>query len=227
MGKRMPDITLGTVIGKWTVIAEAHKIKDKAYLCECVCGNQRVVTKSNLLLGKSTSCNKGKCRTITVTHGLTKHPLYSVWAAIKYRIKNPTGKNECYSGLAIAPEWTSFDVFYNWAIQNGYQKGLTIDRIDTSVGYFPKNCRWVDTVVQSQNRRVTKRKTSCTFKGVYLSKPRNNDRKYKGTGLAPWYFIVIYKGVRHQQWGFTSAEEAYRARCDFIESNYKGLVYAG
>lgn len=28
------------------------------------------------------------------------------------------------------PEWLDFEAFYDWAIANGYQEGLEIDRID-------------------------------------------------------------------------------------------------
>ena len=36
---------------------------------------------------------------------------------------------------------------------NGYADNLTIDRIDNNKGYSPDNCRWVDYVVQNENKR--------------------------------------------------------------------------
>ena len=35
---------------------------------------------------------------------------------------------------------------------NGYEDGLTIDRIDNTQGYSPLNCRWVDYTTQENNR---------------------------------------------------------------------------
>ena len=53
-------------------------------------------------------------------------------------------------GFKIANEYL---VFENWAINNGYEEGLTIDRLDNSKGYSPQNCRWVDAKTQGQNKR--------------------------------------------------------------------------
>lgn len=46
-------------------------------------------------------------------------------------------------------------MFYKWAMNNGYNKNLTIDRIDNNKGYYPENCRFVDKETQQRNRRTT------------------------------------------------------------------------
>lgn len=43
--------------------------------------------------------------------------------------------------------------FYNWAINNGYQDGLTIERIDVDGNYEPSNCKWVSWKAQQNNKR--------------------------------------------------------------------------
>ena len=66
-------------------------------------------------------------------------------------------------GIKICDEWINNpQSFYDWAINNGYKKGLTIDRIDVNGNYEPSNCRWVTKEVQDNNRRTNRK---ITYKG--------------------------------------------------------------
>lgn len=46
--------------------------------------------------------------------------------------------------------------FIKWAVSNGYQYGLTIDRIDTNKHYTPDNCRWVSKTINCRHTSRTK-----------------------------------------------------------------------
>ena len=54
----------------------------------------------------------------------------------------------------LCEEWQNFESFYEWAINNGYQENLTIDRIDNNKNYESFNCRWVDRKTQARNQSL-------------------------------------------------------------------------
>ena len=77
-----------------------------------------------------------------------------------YYHRNPSYKNYGARGIDICNEWmTDFTEFYNWAIENGWQRGLEIDRINVNIGYHPGNCRFVTRIVNSRNTRSNIRYT--------------------------------------------------------------------
>ena len=83
--------------------------------------------------------------------------LYSIWKGIKRRCCNPNYhhyQNYGGRGITICQEWRNdFQAFYDWAMANGYEDNLTIERMDNEQGYSPSNCSWVDMVEQNNNTR--------------------------------------------------------------------------
>jgi hypothetical protein len=66
---------------------------------------------------------------------------------MKQRCFNPKHsgfKNYGNKSITICDEWyNSFEKFRDWALVNGYQEGLTIDRINNKGNYEPSNCQWL------------------------------------------------------------------------------------
>lgn len=146
--------------GRLHVISKAGKQGcETTWLCKCECGNYTTVAGGNLRAGRTKSCG---CLHDEVagqwnkSHGQTGTRLYRIWKNMKTRCYNPNFPNFKYwggKGITICDEWkNSFLSFATWAKSNGYADALTIDRIDSSLGYFPENCRWVSACLQNRNR---------------------------------------------------------------------------
>jgi hypothetical protein len=85
--------------------------------------------------------------------------LYIIWRDMKRRCleKNHASyKNYGGRGIKICEEWYDFIAFRKWALSNGYQDNLEIDRINNDGDYTSENCRWVTDYDQIRNRRVTR-----------------------------------------------------------------------
>lgn len=118
----------------------------------CDCGKEKIAVVAYLLCGKTQSCGCLKSRLSAergTKHGLYYHPLYRLWHMVYDRCYNPKNISYCNygaKGVVMCDEWKNdFMSFYNWAILNGWAKGLQIDKDKLSseqVGkiYSPEYC---------------------------------------------------------------------------------------
>lgn len=140
----------------------------KYYECICVCGNKVNLLLSALTSGNTKSCGCKRKQLISISgtkHGYSSvsskkyNKLYSVWIGVKNRCYNKN--HEHYSdyggrGIVMCKEWEDdFVNFYNWAIENGYKEGLTLERNNNDGIYEPNNCRWATRKEQARNKRNT------------------------------------------------------------------------
>ena len=134
-------------------------------------------------------------------HGYYYHPLYKVWGGMKYRCYN---RNHVHfidyggRGITVCDEWKySPKIFIEWCLRNGWEKGLTIDRIDNDKGYYPSNCRFSSMTEQNRNRRKMKNNSSG-ITGVCFT----------GRGKKPYQVTLSGKYIG----SFATTEEAIVAR---------------
>lgn len=194
-GKKFGKLTAIKPIGK-------NKYNQILWLCKCECGNTTITTCSKLLQNITRSCGcfaREQAKKLNTTHGLSKTRLYKTYSQMKIRCLNP--KNPAYKsyggrGIKICEEWLKdFKVFYSWAMTNGYNDSLSIDRIDVNGNYEPDNCRWVDAKTQCNNRRSNEQ---IEFKGVKHS-------------IAEWAEIykikksVLWARLKKLNWPFEKA----------------------
>ena len=59
-------------------------------------------------------------------------------------------------GVKVYKEWIDNPkLFEIWALSNGYEDNLTIDRIDENKDYCPENCRWVSNSDNAKYKSTT------------------------------------------------------------------------
>lgn len=173
MGK-FQDLT-GQRFGRLTVVERAsdyvspNKHKLARWLCRCDCGNNIIAIGCSLKRKSTQSCGclqKELAANKHTTHSKYGCRLYRIWIAINQRCNNP--KNNEFNayggrGITVCEEWNNnFQVFYDWALRNGYADNLTIDRINVNGNYEPSNCKWATRKEQANN---TRRNRIITYNG--------------------------------------------------------------
>ena len=137
----------GLRFGKLLVVKFAKREKHHTYFeCQCECGNIVLAISNDLLSGKRISCGCAH-----KTHGMTNTRTYKSWFSMRQRCyysKHIYYKHYGEKGITVCDEWQSFENFFRDMGER--PEGMTIDRKDSSLGYFKDNCQW--STIESQNR---------------------------------------------------------------------------
>jgi len=165
------------------------------WLCQCDCGNKKIVNNRYLRLGqtkscgclrKTNSCNNG------VKHGLSGTPEYNIWSQMISRCKN---KNSPWfhryggRGIEVCDRWLNVENFFS-DMGKRPTKNHSIDRIDNEKGYSKENCRWATKEQQANN---TSKNKYITYNGETLTVSRMAKKYNLDIQLV---FRRIYRGDR-------------------------------
>lgn len=158
--RRIKDIT-GNKSGKLTALrptGEKSSNGDMLWIFSCDCGGSTISTIGRFNYGHVKSCGcllKDNVKNREDYHGMQDTNTYNSWRKMRERCNNPNDilfENYGAVGIKVCDEWNeSFLRFYE--DMGDCPEGFTIDRVDTSKGYYLENCRWGSRYVQSRNRR--------------------------------------------------------------------------
>lgn len=156
-------IVVGQKFGRLTVLKRNDLLKK--WDCVCECGKYVSVRAAALNNGNTKSCGCLQRDITSITgkkHGMEGTKIYNVWKGMKQRCFNSNHKSFKYyggRGIVVCDEWKNdFQAFYDWAMENGYEEGLTIDRIEAEGNYEPSNCEWVTQKQNNSHRRLGRNK---------------------------------------------------------------------
>jgi len=213
--KRRIKVEPGEKYGRLTIVKEVSpyvlpsgKSPSRRFECLCECGETTLVKLSHLRTNRIKSCG---CLSVdrlverVTQHGLSKHPLYFVWASLVNRCTNP--EHPCYHhyggrGITVCKEWReNIGKFIDWAVKNGWKEGLCIDKINNNKGYFPGNVRFVDDGLSRRNQCVIRVNNTSGYSGVSMD---------KRDGV--WVAYITANSVHNYLGRFKTALEAAKAR---------------
>lgn len=204
MGKRIdPMEYIGKKYNRWTIKSYKgyNKLGKHTYLCQCECGNKKVVVLGNLKSGQSKSCGcwneeSKKGNTRSKKHGMSFSREYRTWESMLARcecITNREYPDWGGRGIKVCERWHDFNNFY--ADMGKRPLNTTLDRIDNNGNYEPSNCRWASAKVQANNKRSN---TLITYKGKTQTLQQWADE----TGI---YSGTISMRINHYGWSVEKA----------------------
>lgn len=160
MRKQRSDLgdLIGQKFGKLTVTSYAgtDRHRKRIWSCACSCGNESIVSTTQLILGKTQSCGCYLVEAHT-KHGDHKSLEYYAWGSMRKRCESPGAKfYEKYGGrgIKVCNRWQSYENFLG-DMGRKPTKNHSLDRIDNDGDYTPENCRWATKSQQTRNRSAS------------------------------------------------------------------------
>lgn len=156
---------VGKRIGLYDVLYECnYKANDghKLYRVKCSeCGFETDMLKNKIArTAKCTHLNASGNYKNYHSYTWENHRIGKIFNSMIDRCYNENNKSYRWygqKGIIICDEWLSNPkLFEEWAISNGYNDNLTIDRKEETKNYCPENCRWITGSNNSKYKSTTR-----------------------------------------------------------------------
>ena len=136
--------------------------------------------------------------------------LYELWKATKNRCNGMKYYKD--RGIKFHVPWLDYEVFEQWAMENGYEDDLSLIRIDKALDFTPDNCIWSSEVKKVRGKNVWSDGTNIKSYSI------------KNIGSSFRYNITDYdqagKRKTIQKAGFKTEQEAKDAAEAVLASMY-------
>lgn len=139
---------IGTIVNGWKILEIARRNRKRTAIFKAQHVTSKVIiedTYEHIQKRKTSKSKNSYIRDKRIRH---------IFDGMKTRCYNINSKS--YSqygirGITICQEWLDNPrSFEEWALENGYREGLTIDRINIDGNYCPQNCRWIPSAENSK-----------------------------------------------------------------------------
>lgn len=177
------------------------------YLCP-LCNTEFEARTSNVKKDNTTTCG---CFRYSNTTDIAKHRLYKTWAGMVHRCYNPKAPSfKWYGarGISVCEEWRACIDNFIQDMFPSFEEGLSLDRVDNSLGYSKYNCRWADRATQGSNTTKLRSNNTSGYRGVSFSKGKNK-----------FVAVITVRGKSNNLGCFTDPKEAAEAYDQYVIDN--------
>lgn len=140
--------------GKVVLLNETKIIRGRTYQkIKCDCGNIKYIRNDRFPNVNSCNCER---RNKVGISSKDYEKLFNVWRNMIRRCYDQNS-DRYYTygnrGITVCDEWkNNFKQFAKWAVENGWQVGLSIERKDYDGMYCPENCTFITMAEQARNK---------------------------------------------------------------------------
>lgn len=188
---------------------------------KCDCGGEITTRPIEVIKGRVVSCGcyRKSRMLLSKVHGESHTRLHDIWCGINSRCNPNNVNSRRYGarGIKVCGEWKDFEKFKEWALQNGYEDGLTIERVNVDGDYCPSNCTWTPLEIQARNRRTT---MWVTYNGRKMSLA-------EAAELAGLPYKQVHGRIKKYGWSVEKAlstpiqkKSELHVKCDELGINY-------